>query len=233
MKDPYVYEGTNVLINLANIKDQKELDNYETTLSRIAIVDILNKPIEINVVNDIFLIHERLFKEVYSRAGKPRTINIYKEEPVLSGLSVNYSDYKIINNDLNRIQKSIESINLIKLSKKELIHQIAVIIASIWQVHAFREGNTRTICIYLYFLMKKFDLKLNVNFIGEHSKFFRNALVLALIGGYSEYEHLEMILSDAISLKKIIDNEKRYQTIRDYNLEKYEYNYHHLKKNHI
>lgn len=25
MKDPYVYEDTNVLINLANIKDQKEL----------------------------------------------------------------------------------------------------------------------------------------------------------------------------------------------------------------
>ncbi|MBR2508045.1 MAG: Fic family protein [Bacilli bacterium] len=230
MKDPYVYEDTNVLINLANIKDQKELDNYETTLSRIAIVEILNKPIEINNINDIFLIHKRLFKEVYSWAGKPRTINIYKEEPVLSGLSVNYSDHKTINNDLNRIQKSVESINIIKLSKKELIHQIAVIIASIWQVHAFREGNTRTICLYLYFLMKKYDLKLNIDFIGEHSKFFRNALVLASIGEYSEYEHLEMILSDAVSLKKIIDNEKRYQTIRDYSLEKYEYNYHHLKK---
>ena len=230
MRDPYVYEDTNVLINLANIKDQKELDNYETTLSRIAIVDILNKPIEINTTNDIFLIHERLFKEVYSWAVKPRTINIYKEESVLSGLSVIYSDYKTINNDLNKIQKSIESINLIKLSKKELIHQIAVIIASIWQVHAFREGNTRTICLYLYFLMKKYDLKLNIDFIGEHSKFFRNALVLASIGKYSEYEHLEMILSDATSLKKIIDNEKKYQTIRDYNLEKYEYNYHHLKK---
>lgn len=230
MKDPYVYKDTNVLINLANIKDQKELDNYETTLSRIAIVGILNKPIEINTTKDIFLIHERLFKEVYSWAGKPRTINIYKEEQVLSGLSVTYSDYKTINKDLNKIQKSIESMNLIKLSKKELIHQIAVIIASIWQVHAFREGNTRTICLYLYFLMKKYNLKLNINFIGEHSKFFRNALVLASIGEYSEYEHLEMILSDATSLKKIIDNEKKYQTIREYNLEKYEYNYHHLKK---
>lgn len=54
MKDPYVYEGTNILINLANIKEQKVLDNYETTLSRIAIVDILNNPIEINTTNDIF-----------------------------------------------------------------------------------------------------------------------------------------------------------------------------------
>jgi fido (protein-threonine AMPylation protein) len=41
MKDPYVYEGTNVLINLANIKKQDKLDNFEKTLSRIAIVEVL------------------------------------------------------------------------------------------------------------------------------------------------------------------------------------------------
>ena len=230
MKDPYVYDNTNVLINLANIKDQKELDDYETTLSRIAIVDILNNPIDITSVNDIFLIHERLFKEVYSWAGKVRTINIYKEEPVLSGLSVEYSDCKSINKDLNRIQKDIDSFDWKNKSKKEVLSKIARIISRIWQVHAFREGNTRTICLFLYLLMKKYNLKLNIDFIGEHSKFFRNALVLASIGEYSEYEHLEMILSDAISLKKIVDGDKKYQTIKEYNLEKYEYNYHHLKK---
>lgn len=230
MKDPYVYDNTNVLINLANIKDQKELDDYETTLSRIAIVDILNNPIDITSVNDIFLIHERLFKEVYSWAGKVRTINIYKEEPVLSGLSVEYSDCKSINKDLNRIQKDINSFDWKNESKKEVLSKIARIISGIWQVHAFREGNTRTICLFLYLLMKKYNLKLNIDFIGEHSKFFRNALVLASIGEYSEYEHLEMILSDAISLKKIVDGDKKYQTIKEYNLEKYEYNYHHLKK---
>lgn len=230
MNDPYVYENTNVLINLANIKNQKELDNYETTLTGLAILDILNNPIDLNSVNDIFIIHERLFKEIYSWAGKPRTINIYKEEPILSGLSVEYSNYKSINRDLNKIQHDIDSYKLNELSKKELIHKITIIISSIWKVHVFREGNTRTICLFLYFLMKKYNLKLNVNFIGEHSKYFRNALVLASIGEYSEYEHLEMILSDAISLKKIVDGNKKYQTINEYNLEKYEYNYHHLKE---
>lgn len=230
MNDPYVYENTNVLINLANIKNQKELDNYETTLTGLAILDILNNPIDLNSVNDIFIIHERLFKEIYSWAGKPRTINIYKEEPILSGLSVEYSNYKSINRDLNKIQHDIDSYKLNELSKKELIHKITIIISSIWKVHVFREGNTRTICLFLYFLMKKYNLKLNVNFIGEHSKYFRNALVLASIGEYSEYEHLEMILRDAISLKKIVDGNKKYQTINEYNLEKYEYNYHHLKE---
>ena len=230
MKDPYVYEGTNVLINLANIKEQEKLDNYETTLSRIAIVELLKKPIDIKSTKDIFEIHERLFKEIYSWAGKARTINIYKNEPVLNGLSVNYSDHTCINKDLNKIQKEIESFNWQSSSKKEMLAKIVRIISGIWQVHAFREGNTRTVCIFLYFFMKKHNLKLNVDFIGEHSKYFRNALVLASIGEYSEYDHLEMILSDAISIKKIIGVEEKYQIIKDYNLEKYEYNYHHLKK---
>ena len=47
MKDPYVYENTNILINLANIKEQRLLDDYETTLSRIAIVEMLKNPFEI------------------------------------------------------------------------------------------------------------------------------------------------------------------------------------------
>ena len=230
MKDPYVYEGTNVLINLANIKEQDKLDNFETTLSRVAIVELLKNPIDITSTKDIFEIHKRLFKEVYSWAGKPRTINIYKTEPVLGCLSVNYSDHNQIMKDLNIIQNDIDSFDWVNSSKKEIISKIVRVISSVWQVHAFREGNTRTICLYLYFFMKKYNLKLNVDFIGEHSKFFRNALVLASIGEYSEYEHLEMILSDAISLKKVINGESKYQTIKDYNLEKYEYNYHHLKK---
>ena len=230
MRDPYVYEGTNVLINLANIKEQDKLDNYETTLSRIAIVELLRNPIDITSTKDIFEIHKRLFKEVYSWAGEPRTINMYKTEPILGGLSVNYSEPKSIMKDLNRIQKDIASFDWINSSKKEVLSKIVRVISSVWQVHAFREGNTRTICLYLYFFMKKCNLKLNVDFIGEHSKFFRNALVLASIGEYSEYEHLEMILSDAISLKKVVGDKTKYQTIKDYNLEKYEYNYHHLKE---
>ena len=35
MKDPYVYEGTNVLINLAEIKNQTQLDNVETKYQTI------------------------------------------------------------------------------------------------------------------------------------------------------------------------------------------------------
>ena len=231
MKDPYLYEGTNIIKNLGNIKDQKKLDDYETTLTQLAIVELLKNPINLTSTNDIFEIHRFLFKDVYSWAGEKRIINIFKSEPVLGGMSVNYSNYNMIEKDLKKIQNDIDSFDWIKSSKKEIVSKIVRVISNIWQVHAFREGNTRTVCLYLYFFMKKYNLKLNIDFIGEHSKFFRNALVLASIGEYSEFEHLEMILSDAISLKKIVNNEEKYQTINDYNLEKYEYNYHQIKEN--
>lgn len=229
MRDPYVYEGTNILINLANINDQKQLDNYELTLVNLAIAELLNNPLEIKTTEDIFVIHHRLFKDIYSWAGQPRTINIFKTEAVLDGLSVAYSNYISIKKDLAKIQAEINSFDWNNSSKKEIIKKMAVVIAKVWQVHAFREGNTRTICLFLYFFMKQRGLKVNVDFIGKHSKYFRNALVLASIGQYSEYEHLEAILMDSTYIKTISGDEKKYQTIRGYELDKYEYNYHHIK----
>ena len=40
-KDPYVYDDTNVLKNLANIKEQHKLDDYETTMVNLGIIKLL------------------------------------------------------------------------------------------------------------------------------------------------------------------------------------------------
>ncbi len=71
-------------------------------------------------------------------------------------------------------------------------------------------------------------LELNQDFIKEHAKYFRNALVLASIGEYSEYEHITNFLKDAVSYK-IVDSGK-YKTIKNYELDRYQYNYHNYKK---
>ena len=46
-KDPYVYDDTNVLKNLANIKEQHKLDDYETTMVNLGIIKLLKSDIEI------------------------------------------------------------------------------------------------------------------------------------------------------------------------------------------
>ena len=231
MKDPYLYEDVNVIKNIANIKEQKKLDDYETTMVNLGIIKLLKENESITKVKDVYVIHKVLFENVYEWAGKRRTINIYKEEPVLNGLSVEYSNYKNINKELEKIQFKIDNINWCELSKNEMIYEVTRIIANIWQVHTFREGNTRVVSLFLYFFLKNIGFKVNNEFIGKHAKYFRNALVLSSIGKYSEYNYLEEILKDSVSYKNMNSiDENKYQTIRGYNLEKYEYNYHSSKK---
>ena len=231
MLDPYVYENTNILVNIPGIKDQNKLDDYETTMANLGIIKLLKEYPNINKVEDIFLIHKTIFENVYEWAGQVRKINIYKEEPILNGLSVQYTEYKNIKNKLNSIQKRIDKIKWKEITKNEMVSEIAKIISSIWQVHSFREGNTRTVTLFLYYFLKKLGFKVNREFISKHAKYFRNALVLASIGEYSEYNYLEEILRNSISFKMIDDNmHNKYQTIKGYNLEKYKYNYHSTKK---
>ena len=51
--------------NLANIKEQTKLDDYETTMVNLGMIKLLKSDIEIGKVNDIFLIHKSLFENVY------------------------------------------------------------------------------------------------------------------------------------------------------------------------
>ena len=79
--------------------------------------------------------------------------------------------------------------------------------------------------------MKEKGLKLNPDFLSSNAKFFRNALVLASIGQYSEYQHLEKILNDSILPEKDLKGtpSNKYSTINGYDLKNYKYNYHSAK----
>lgn len=231
MADPYVYDGTNVLINLKDIKDQSKLDNFESTMANLALTKLYKENPKISSVFSIFDIHKTLFEKVYSWAGEKRSINIYKQEEVLAGLSVEYSKADKIEADLRKIDKEYSKISWEYLPKEKKIEKVVKISSAIWQVHPFREGNTRTISVFIFFLMKRLNLDLNNQFLAEHAKFFRNALVLASIGQYSEYAHLENLLSDASNTQIIKSKANgKYSSIKGYDLKKYRYNYHSIKE---
>lgn len=227
MKDIYVYEGTNVLINKLNIRDNSKLDEAEGIYVSIALRKIIENPIKIRTLSDIRKIHFLLFEKLYEWAGEDRKMNMYKSEPVLNGLSVSYSDYKSIDSDLKKLNIRFKNIKWNELHSKEKIESVVDIFSKLWRIHCFREGNTRTISIMMYLFMKQIGLKVDVAFIGEHAKYFRSALVLASIDQYSEYEHLTNMLMDSVYLKDIPSN--KYKTIRDYEVDKYEYQKHEYK----
>ena len=229
MKDPYVYEKTSILKNINDIRNQKELDDYENAMVSLEIIKLHKENYEVKCLNDIFDIHKILFSNIYEWAGKARTINIYKEEPVLNGLSVDYSDYKKIKSDLNKLDKEFSKLDFNNMSKKELVKNVSYYFTMLWKIHPFREGNTRSVSTLMSLFAKKIGLKLNIDFVSNHAKYFRNAMVLNSIGEYSEPEHLEEFLSDALMFKNINNTNIKYQTIKGYELDKYQYRQHKYK----
>jgi len=229
MRDPYVYEDYDCLINKVQLKDKLKLDEFENRMTTLALVSIFKKNIEITSSKDVFMIHKMIFENVYDWAGEQRIIDMTKNEPVLGGLSVEYSHHKNINNDLDTVDKKYFNQNWSKLSKEDFVHLFTRMIANIWQIHAFREGNTRTVSAYAFLFLKQQGYHYNVEFIKANAKYFRTALVMASIKEYSEFNYLQKIIWDAIS-QNSSSKKSNYSKINDYNVETYEYEYHKMKE---
>lgn len=235
MSDPYLYDKTNVLKNLMGIKDQDSLDDYENTVVNLSLLKLINEDYKIEHTSDIFDIHRRLFSEVYEWAGKARIINIEKTEPVLDGLSVQYEIASNIKKALNHIHNQYFDKLWSTYGSTSLIYELTRYIASIWKIHPFREGNTRAISTYMVFFLKRHGFSLDEKLLKTHAAYVRNALVMASLGEYSDYQYLEKILGDAImhastSGKKTSAQSNRYEKIKNIKMKNYTYNYHHQKK---
>ncbi|MBU1144575.1 MAG: Fic family protein [Firmicutes bacterium] len=230
MKDPYLYEDSDVLINKASIKDRILLDEFENRMTTLGLITILKTDIKIIDVKDIFQIHKTLFLNVYEWAGQNRTINIFKNEPILNNLSVEYTSYNQINKELEIVTTTYFKQNWKNLSKEELMHLFTRMIAKIWQIHPFREGNTRVISAFGLLFLKQNGYKFDVDIIAKNAKYFRNALVMASLNEYAEYHYLQNILLDAVEGKFLEPSSSKYIKIKNYDVNQYEYNYHKAKR---
>ncbi|MGI6735586.1 MAG: Fic/DOC family protein [Bacilli bacterium] len=230
MYDPYLYNDVSVLKNKLELKNQDKLNQFESAVFQLAFLKLREKPFKVNKATHILKIHKMLFGEVYEWAGEIRIINIEKQEVVLAGSSVMYEDKKLIHKQLLELDKQLSKLNI----DENFIINISKIIATLWQIHPFREGNTRTVVVFLYLILQNYNLKINFELLEKHAKYFRNALVLASIGEYSEPEYLQKILKEAIfgtgdtKTKEHINND--YNKIRDYEVSNYKYNYHTKKQ---
>lgn len=223
-KDPYVYEGTNVLINKLNIRDLGKLDKAESDFASLAISQLRNSDFEVSSIFDLFEIHRRLFSALYDWAGKPRTIDIYKAEPLLGGKSVDYVFASYIDTALEELQKEFATTDWEALDNSERIGKVCYFVSEFWHIHPFREGNTRTSAMALYFLIKKAGLHVNVDFLSRNGKFFRNALVLSCLYSSSKTGYLLGIVTDSVTLKNEISG--KYDTIEGTEVKKYSHSHH-------
>ncbi len=203
MNDLYLIENSTVLKNLLGITDEKELDSAEAELSRANMMLLYEKGFDDYSSGGFCFIHKYLFGDVYEWAGEYRKINIIKREELLAGQSVWYSDAMTIGRDLDNAFKEIGNVSWAELSKEEFVKQISRLFPRLWQVHPFREGNTRTTVMMMTFFIEHYGYYFDQNLMAESAGYVRNSFVLASLGEYSEYEHLEKILQDAICTEPI------------------------------
>lgn len=224
MRDPYLYPDVDVLINKDNIKDQKQLDKLEEDIVPLRMIALRKEGLVIKSVFDIQKIHAFLFSSIFDWAGEFRKITMYKREPILDGYSVDYTPSDYIEKEMNELENKFVEIKWEELNNKEKIEKVTSIIQELWQIHCFREGNTRTVALFLYFLLKTIGVHINIDFLGKNAKYFRNALVLASLYSQSKPEYLFGIVADCTTIKNTSTN--KYETINGYEVDKYSYQNH-------
>ena len=137
---------------------------------------------------ELLSIHKRLFTGVENirvKIGKVRDYNITKSEWVLNGKTVYYASADTINATLDYDFSQEKKFNYKGLSKREIVEHIANFISGLWQIHAFGEGNTRTIAVFTIKYLRIFGFEIENDIFAKHSWYFRNALVRA---NYNDYE---------------------------------------------
>ena len=162
----------------AESREQVEGDMEADTAST-NIVKLLSEPSFTFSVEGLAGIHRRIFHNVFKHAGKFRDYDISKKEWVLDGESVIYGPAcdlrRILQYDLD-LEKSFRYKGL---DSAEIINHLATFISGLWQIHPFREGNTRTTAVFAIKYLRSLGFKVENDMFKAHSLYFRNALVRA------------------------------------------------------
>ena len=124
-------------------------------------------------------LHRRIFEGVFKHAGQMRNYDITKKEWVLNGDTVNYLNWEDLRRALDYDIEQERNFIYKGISPDNLISHISRFISGIWQVHAFREGNTRTTAVFTILYLRDIGFDVANDMFAEHSWYFRNALVRA------------------------------------------------------
>lgn len=150
------YPGTTVLVNKLNIREQELLTKAESILVTSCSAK-LEKEIEFKNVDFEFYknIHKQIFSDLYEWAGTLRIINISKKGTV-------FCDYT----ELERIGRlKFERLKvqdyLMDMSNGEFLAELTDLYHELNMLHPFREGNGRTLRLFITLLVRNADRDIN------------------------------------------------------------------------
>ena len=156
----------------SDIQKEKECDLVSARI--VELLEMNNFSLSIDFIK---YIHKYLFESIYEFNGNFRNVDIIKNEPILNNDTVSYGDYKVIEDSL-KYDIEIEKDKKYKsMSIVEVINSVTNFTSNIWQVHPFREGNTRTTAIFIIKYLRYLGYNVDNNLFKEKAVYFRNALV--------------------------------------------------------
>ena len=161
-------------------KEKKnEINNNELECDFVSarIVELLEKDDFELSVDYLKYVHKFLFQDVYEFADEFRKIDFSKHEVILNNDSVAYGDCKTLKESLEydiflEKEKNYKEMNIV-----DVINNITKFSSNIWQVHPFREGNTRTTALFIEKYLISLGYNVDNTLFKDKSVYFRNALV--------------------------------------------------------
>lgn len=158
----------------AGDEEKEEADKVSGNISKLLQTDAFTYS-----VAGLAAIHRAIFEGVFKHAGRFRDYDISKKEWVLQNDSVLYGRWQDLRMTIEYDLEQERQFDYTALNKDQMIEHLAKFVANLWQIHPFREGNTRTTAIFTIKYLRSLGFSVNNELFERHSWYFRNALVRA------------------------------------------------------
>lgn len=145
----------------------------------VRMISIINAP-GFRLSPEYYLgLHKWIFDGVFPHAGQIRDVELTKREWVLNGDTVEYELSCMVEKSLAYDFDKEKKFKYKGLSENAFVEHFASFISGIWQIHPFREGNTRTVALFAIKYLKSMRHDVTNDLFAKKSWYFRNALVRA------------------------------------------------------
>ena len=152
-------------------------NELECDLVSTRIVELLQEDNFELSIDYLKYVHKYLFQDVYEFAGEFRKVDFYKHERILNNDSVAYGDHKLLEQSLDYDITLEKNKNYKEMNIVDVINNITDFSSRIWQIHPFREGNTRTTALFIEKYLVSLGYNVDNTLFKDKSVYYRNALV--------------------------------------------------------
>ena len=170
--DPYCYKGTSVLKNRARLRDATTLEAFELEMTTLRSQEAL--PAGRFTPAHYRRVHHHMFQDVYTWAGKYRTVRTAK-----GGNMFCYPDH--IASSMDQLFKKLALPTLKPgSSEADFLGEANDFLAELNAIHPFREGNGRSQLAFMHLLSRRAGHPLYLDRVDP--KTFMPAMIASFLG---------------------------------------------------